>query len=130
MQFQQVSGMELAEVRDTSCSAATACIANCLAGTTSTNEEVSGTITIPEIAHDTEEGAPHEAAALYLSSEKARRQLDWQALWPFERAAGETAAWYRCVAEGRAPLEITREQIRAYMRERAASKGQPAASVS
>jgi CDP-glucose 4,6-dehydratase len=71
-----------------------------------------------EIAYAPAEGAPHEAAALYLSSEKARRELGWRALWPFERAAAETARWYRSVGTGRAPLDVTRAQIRAYMAER------------
>ena len=63
------------------------------------------------IAHDVAQEGPHEAAALYLSSEKARCELGWQALWPFERAAAETASWYRAVRDGSPPLEVTRQQI-------------------
>lgn len=63
------------------------------------------------IASGAPQKGPHEAAALYLSSEKARRDLGWQALWPFERAAGETALWYRAVRDGSPPLEVTRQQI-------------------
>ena len=75
-----------------------------------------------KIAYDSNTGAPYEAAALYLSSDKARRELGWRALWSFERAAAETVHWYRSVGEGLAPLDATREQIRAYMAERAKGK--------
>jgi CDP-glucose 4,6-dehydratase len=76
-----------------------------------------------KIAYCSNDGEPHEAAALYLSSEKARRELGWQALWPFERAAAEATLWYRAVGAGRAPLEVTREQIHAYMAELAKGEG-------
>jgi len=79
-----------------------------------------------EIAYDLNDEAPHEAAALYLSSEKAQHELGWRALWPFERAAAETARWYRSVGEGCPPLEAAREQLRAHMSERA--KGEVAAA--
>lgn len=70
-----------------------------------------------DIAHGSNVAQPHEAAALYLSSEKARRELGWQALWPFNRAAAETASWYRAVLDGSSPLEVSRQQIRSYVEE-------------
>ena len=70
-----------------------------------------------DIAHGSAAEQLHEAAALYLSSEKARRELGWQALWPFERAAAETASWYRAVLDGSSPLEVSRQQIRTYVEE-------------
>jgi CDP-glucose 4,6-dehydratase len=71
-----------------------------------------------EISYQSTEDAPHEAGILHLSSEKARIELGWQALWPFERAAAESVAWYRAVNEGRSPVETACDQIHAYMTER------------
>jgi CDP-glucose 4,6-dehydratase len=70
-----------------------------------------------DIAYGSSEREPHEAPALYLSSEKASRELGWRALWPFERAAAETASWYRAVRAGERPVDVTREQIRRYTAE-------------
>jgi CDP-glucose 4,6-dehydratase len=70
-----------------------------------------------DIAYGSAEAQPHEATALRLSSEKARRELAWQALWPFERAAAETASWYRAVRDGSPPLDVSRQQIRRYLDE-------------
>ena len=70
-----------------------------------------------KIVHAPAADALHEAAALHLSSEKAQRELGWRALWPFERAAGETASWYRAVSDGTSPLEASREQIHRYVAE-------------
>ena len=70
-----------------------------------------------DIAYGSAMAQPHEAAALLLSSEKARRELGWQALWPFGRAAAETASWYRAVRDGTSPLEVSRQQIRSYIEE-------------
>jgi CDP-glucose 4,6-dehydratase len=58
---------------------------------------------------------------LQLSSEKAKRVLGWRPLWDFDRAAKETARWYRAVKDGADPLAVTREQIEVYSRELAAS---------
>jgi CDP-glucose 4,6-dehydratase len=78
------------------------------------------------VVHKIDPDAPHEANLLYLSSEKAHRLLGWAAHWDFERAATETAHWYRAVRNGGNPLEISRAQISAYMAEvsRGADYGQ------
>jgi CDP-glucose 4,6-dehydratase len=70
-----------------------------------------------EVIHQVDPNAPHEANLLHLSSDKAHRQLGWHALWDFERAATETASWYRAVHDGAAPLEVARQQIARYMTE-------------
>lgn len=70
-----------------------------------------------EIVHRPDAAAPHEATLLHLSSAKARERLDWSARWDFERAAVETARWYRAVHDGASPLTASREQIAAYGRE-------------
>jgi CDP-glucose 4,6-dehydratase len=69
------------------------------------------------VVHKIDPGAPHEANLLALSSEKAQRLLGWAAHWDFERAATETAHWYRAVGNGGNPLEISRAQLSAYMAE-------------
>jgi len=38
--------------------------------------------------------APHEAATLSLSIEKAQQNLDWQPVWDFATAVQRTARWY------------------------------------
>lgn len=67
-----------------------------------------------EIVHRPDPDAPHEATLLHLSSAKAQRMLGWRAQWNFDRAAAETARWYRAVADGAAPLAVSRAQIAAY----------------
>lgn len=58
--------------------------------------------------------APHEAGLLMLAIDKARTQLGWQPKWGFEAAVANTIIWYKETAAGRAPLDITFEQIKAY----------------
>jgi len=55
--------------------------------------------------------APHEAAWLELSIEKARAELGWRPLWGFAATVEQTVRWYREPSRWR---ELTAEQIRAY----------------
>jgi CDP-glucose 4,6-dehydratase len=50
--------------------------------------------------------APHEAAHLTLSIDKARTRLDWSPCWPFEDAISRTIDWYRRAAAGAPPSEL------------------------
>lgn len=70
-----------------------------------------------EVIHRPDPNAPHEANLLHLASDKAHRLLGWHALWDFDRAASETAGWYRAVHDGAAPLDVSMAQIAAYMAE-------------
>lgn len=70
-----------------------------------------------EVVHQPDPNAPHEANLLHLSSDKAHRLLGWHALWDFDRAATETARWYRAVHDGAPPLAVSKGQIAAYMSE-------------
>lgn len=58
--------------------------------------------------------APHEAGRLAVAIDKARMQLGWSPRWGFARGVRETALWYRQVAEGQSPLELTAAQITAF----------------
>ncbi|MEH6360937.1 MAG: CDP-glucose 4,6-dehydratase [Amylibacter sp.] len=58
--------------------------------------------------------APHEAGLLKLSIDKVRTKLGWQPKWDFETAVANTMTWYKETAAGRAPLDISLEQIKAY----------------
>ncbi|MBL4750495.1 MAG: CDP-glucose 4,6-dehydratase [Amylibacter sp.] len=58
--------------------------------------------------------APHEAGLLMLAIDKARTTLGWHPKWDFSTAVINTMTWYKETAEGRAPLEITLEQIKKY----------------
>ena len=70
-----------------------------------------------DIVHASDSHAPHEAKLLFLSSDKARRLLGWQARWDFERAVSATIDWYRAVNDGLAPVDVSRRQISDYMAE-------------
>ena len=63
------------------------------------------------IDNATDLDAPHEAAQLSLSIEKAQSMLDWQPRWGFETAVAETIIWYRDVLQGADPVELMRQQI-------------------
>lgn len=45
-------------------------------------------------------GAPHEAARLAVSSERANAVLGWRPRWGFETAVAETVRWYRAHTDG------------------------------
>lgn len=58
--------------------------------------------------------APHEAAHLALSIEKARTRLQWTPRWAFDEAVSRTVGWYRCAAGGASSnelAELCRRQI-------------------
>lgn len=58
---------------------------------------------------------PHEAAMLYLSIDKAMRELNWKPCWDTEQALCQTAAWYRdFLNDPAAARELCLEQIAAY----------------
>lgn len=62
--------------------------------------------------------APHEAALLRLSIEKATARLGWTPRWGFEETFARTAGWYRAFYKGATGAEmraLTVEQLRAYM---------------
>lgn len=61
-----------------------------------------------------EPGAPAESKLLALCSDKAHQLLGWRGLWDFSTAVQKTVEWYRRVAHGASPREVTLEQIRQY----------------
>ncbi|MGZ5867106.1 MAG: CDP-glucose 4,6-dehydratase, partial [Xanthobacteraceae bacterium] len=61
----------------------------------------------------------HEATLLMLSADKAKVRLGWQPHWNFEQAVDATVEWYRWVAAGKDPVEITDRQTAAFVRARA-----------
>jgi CDP-glucose 4,6-dehydratase len=74
-------------------------------------------------------GAAHETSFLTLSSEKARRRLDWRPVWTFERTIRETVRWYQAWHRGRPDLgDLCFEQIGEYVAS-AAALGLPWAGV-
>ena len=69
----------------------------------------------PGLWHDvSDSNAPHEASQLSLTIDRARDELDYVPRWDFARGVRETVVWYRAVAEGADPLDLTRSQIRAF----------------
>ena len=69
--------------------------------------------TFPEgaVTDLTDPTAPCEAKLLRLDSTRARERLGWRPRWDFARTVRETATWYRAVADGTPPREITDRQI-------------------
>ena len=61
---------------------------------------------------DIDPNAPHEAALLRISSDKAKRELDWHPRWNAATAIGKTVEWYRHAMSD--PLAYTRGQIDDY----------------
>jgi CDP-glucose 4,6-dehydratase len=61
--------------------------------------------------------APHEAAWLALSCEKARRRLGWRPVWTFPEAVEKTVEWYGAWSTGKDDLQaLCMQQIREYER--------------
>ena len=58
--------------------------------------------------------ARHEAGLLALSIEQARRDLGYRPRWDFETGVRHTVEWYRDVAQGADPTQITTAQIAAF----------------
>lgn len=59
--------------------------------------------------------APHEARLLHLNCDKAHQLMRWRPKWNADRAIAETVSWYRQVHLGGNALDISRQQISAYM---------------
>jgi CDP-glucose 4,6-dehydratase len=59
--------------------------------------------------------APHEANLLHLNCDKAHQKMHWYPKWDASRAIDETVKWYRDVYQGNRAIELTTNQIHAYM---------------
>lgn len=60
--------------------------------------------------------APHEAAFLYLDSNKARQELGWAPKWGIDATIDATAEWYRVVrADPQAAASVTNRQLQAFL---------------
>lgn len=58
---------------------------------------------------------PHEAAMLYLSIDKAMRELEWHPCWSTHQTLSQTAGWYRqYVADPASARDLCLEQIAEY----------------
>ncbi|MHB1195122.1 MAG: CDP-glucose 4,6-dehydratase [Longimicrobiales bacterium] len=60
---------------------------------------------------------PHEATLLHLNCDKAYQELGWLPTWDFKTTVARTVEWYKGLQEGREAAELTRGQIRDFMRE-------------
>ncbi|MBL0348757.1 MAG: CDP-glucose 4,6-dehydratase [Elusimicrobia bacterium] len=60
----------------------------------------------------------HESTLLALNSDKARRLLNWQTRWGFERTVDETVRWYKTAALGGSVDSLTGAQINEYLETR------------
>jgi len=56
-----------------------------------------------------------EAEVLRLNCDKARGLLDWRPRWGFEQMLEMTASWYLAHAAGKDLLELSKQQILAFM---------------
>ena len=57
---------------------------------------------------------PHEASLLHLQIDKAHHKIGWKPRWDFCATVERTVSWYRDVAEGRAPLARSIEDLVVY----------------
>ena len=63
--------------------------------------------------HETKSPQPHETSLLYLDSNKANNNLNWQPVWNIDRTVEKTADWYKqWLQTGQA---ISREQLASYV---------------
>lgn len=60
-------------------------------------------------------GAPHEAHFLQLDSSKLKESFGWQPTWGIEESLIHTCRWYQGYFSGADPLELTRQDIAAFM---------------
>lgn len=58
----------------------------------------------------------HEANLLRLDTSKAKSILGWKPRWDARRAVEETVRWYKAFAEGRDMEELTKLQIKDYIK--------------
>lgn len=68
-----------------------------------------------QVEDRTDPRAPKEAKLLRLDSTKAKTLLGWTPRWNFARTIRETAHWYKQVADGASPLDLTQRQISAFL---------------
>jgi CDP-glucose 4,6-dehydratase len=61
-----------------------------------------------------EPAAPHEAALLNLSTDKADALLGWRSVWSLEQSVAATIHWYRSTTASDHAAQLTRVQIGAY----------------
>ncbi len=68
--------------------------------------------------HLSQENAAHEAKLLRLSVDKAKKHLEWQGVWDFEKTIEETVLWYKLAYESnyghKVMFDKTQSQIEEY----------------
>lgn len=62
------------------------------------------------------DGGPHEANYLKLDCTTIKETLGWQPVWNIDRAMEELVRWYKVYAKGEDITDITRDQIKGYLR--------------
>ena len=61
---------------------------------------------------------PHEASLLRLDCSKARAELGWRPTLTLDQAIDSIVAWHKAVAGGEDAHEISRRQIRDFLKSR------------
>lgn len=64
-----------------------------------------------------EEQVLHEASLLQLNCDKAKHMLNWRPVWDFKRTINETISWYKALSEKKNMEEVTRHQIKTFMKD-------------
>lgn len=62
-------------------------------------------------AHHGDPTKKHEAGLLHLNCDKAHAYLQWAPIWDFQTATARTTDWYKQVAGGADPLDVTLADI-------------------
>ena len=58
----------------------------------------------------------HESSHLAICSDRAKKLIGWEPRWNISKSVRETIFWYREVAEGANPTNLTKAQIEKYWR--------------
>ena len=59
--------------------------------------------------------AMHESQLLQLNSAKAHAHLSWSTRWEFAETMSRTTSWYRKLRDGAKAVDLTRDDIKAYL---------------
>jgi CDP-glucose 4,6-dehydratase len=57
----------------------------------------------------------HESQLLQLNSAKAQARLSWATRWNFAETMSRTSSWYNKLRDGARAVDLTRDDIKAYL---------------
>jgi CDP-glucose 4,6-dehydratase len=70
------------------------------------------------IVYDVNDDIKHEAGLLHLNCDKANHQLNWHAVWDFDKSVTQTVNWYKEYFNGGCAVELSLNDILNYKSKR------------